>query len=430
MLSPDVHTSGLPNGLRVVTVALPHLHIATTAVFIKVGSRFESRSNNGLSHFLEHMLFRGTERYRSSYDLNVAIETLGGTLEAETGRDYSMFHIAVEPRGVPESLELFGELFRRPLFSDIELERRLILEEMNEDYDERDTEINSDDIVRGLLFGDHPLGQRIIGPRANVQRFTDADVRAHFERFYCANNMLVCVAGPVEHARVTDAAAEYMGALEPGSAAVATSVDVPGAGDAAYRYVSDPGSQTNVNLALHTVPDVDDDYVASVAMLRTLDDGMATRLHYRLCDQRALAYSVHASIEPLADAAVLDVSGATSHSKVADLVGGVLELLGEFRDTPVADAELARVKRRYETDLVASVDEGAAMAGWFGGTALYYEPPSLDVRRAQMNDIGPDDIVRVARRIVRPERLAVAAVGALSPAQQGEVRDAISSWRP
>jgi predicted Zn-dependent peptidase len=155
---------------------------------------------------------------------------------------------------------------------------------------------------------------------------------------------------------------------------------------------------------------------------------MATRLHYRLCDQRGLAYSVHASIEPLADAAVLDVSGATSHGKVSKLVGGVLELLAEFRNSPVDAAELARVKRRYETDLIASVDDSAAMAGWFGGTALYYSPPNLDTRRKQMGSVGPDDIVRVARRVVRPSRLAVAVVGALSPAQQGDVRDAVTSW--
>src|SRR5438128_1640528 len=153
-------------------------------MFVKVGARFESEADNGLSHFVEHMLFRGTERYPTSLALNTAVERLGSTLHAETGRDYTLFQLALEADNVPAAIELLGELLGRPRFSDIELERALVLEEINEDYDERGVEINADDIARGLVFEDHPLGQRIIGPRKNVERFSRDDVQRHFETFY------------------------------------------------------------------------------------------------------------------------------------------------------------------------------------------------------------------------------------------------------
>src|SRR4029079_14424896 len=167
---PHVETTTLDHGLAVTTVALPHLHTAVCALFIKVGARFEVPDDNGLSHFVEHMLFRGTERYPTSLALNTALERLGSTLHAETGRDYTLFQLALEPDHVPAALELLGELLVRPRFSDIELERRLILEEINEDYDEQGVEINADDIARGLVFADHPLRQAILRPRDTTAR--------------------------------------------------------------------------------------------------------------------------------------------------------------------------------------------------------------------------------------------------------------------
>src|SRR5687768_15569279 len=129
LLDPHVETTTLSNGLAVTTVALPHLHTAVCALFVKVGARFESSNDNGLSHFVEHMLFRGTERYPTSLALNTAVERLGSTLHAETGRDYTLFQLGLEPEFVGNGIELLGELLTKPRFSEIELERALVLEE-------------------------------------------------------------------------------------------------------------------------------------------------------------------------------------------------------------------------------------------------------------------------------------------------------------
>lgn len=425
---PRVETTTLDHGLRVTTVALPHLHTATVAAFIKVGSRFESPAHNGLSHFTEHMLFRGTERFPTSLALNTAIERLGSTLHAETGRDYTLFSMSFEPERVGAGIELLGELLGRPRFGDIELERTLVLEEINEDYDEDDVEINCDDIARGLMFGDHPLGQRIIGPRANVEGFSDADVRGHFARFYGARNMILCVAGPIEHGAVVEQAARHLGDLPAGHAAEPTPAPA-GPGGPRWKHVRDSGAQTTLAMLFRGVPELDPAYPAFVGLLRALDDGMSTRLHYQLADQRGLAYSIGAGIEPLADAALFEVTSATANAKLPTLVAEILRLVGGLRDTPIDEDELAKIRTRYRYETLASLDDPAAMTGWFGGTALYYPPAPLTDRLASMAKVTADDIIAAARRVLTPDGLALAAVGALTRAHLGELRQVITEWK-
>jgi predicted Zn-dependent peptidase len=381
-----------------------------------------------LSHFVEHMLFRGTEAHPTSLELNTAVERLGSTLHAETGRDYTLFQLALEPEFVPAAIRLLGELLGRPRFSDIELERALVLEEINEDYDEQGVEINADDIARGLVFGAHPLGQRIIGPRDNVERFSLADVQRHFTAFYGASNANLCVAGPIEHARVVAEAARALTVIPRGARVDAPPAPAPAPGPRLH-HVRDAGSQTSLAVLFRAIPELDPAYVALVALLRVLDDGMSTRLHYVLADQKGLAYSIHAAIEPLADASLFEISGATANAKVPSLVRELLALLDGLRHGKIGEDELAKARVRYRYETLASIDDAAAMAGWFGGTALYYAPPALSERLAQIERVTVADVSRVAEQVLAPANLVLAAVGSLSRARLGELRQAITEWR-
>jgi predicted Zn-dependent peptidase len=373
------------------------------------------------------MLFRGTERFPTSLALNTAVEQLGSTLHAETGRDYSLFQLALEPELVPQAIALLGELLARPRFADIELERELILEEINEDYDEAGIEINADDIARGLAFGAHPLGQRIIGPRTNVERFAITDVRRHFTTFYGAKNANLCVAGPVDHAVVL-AAARALSDMPAGERAIEPAAPPLHAGPK-LQHVRDAGSQTSLSVVFRAIPELDPAYVALIALLRVLDDGMSTRLHYTLADQKGLAYSIHAAIEPLADTALFEITGATANAKVPSLVRELLGLLDGLRQGKITADELAKARVRYRYETLASIDDAAAMAGWFGGTALYYPPPALSARLAAMQSIGVDEVVRVAEQVLAPDHLVIAAVGTLSRSRLGELRGVVNGWR-
>ena len=428
MIDPRVATTTLDNGLTVTSVTLPHLHTAVAALFVKVGARFEAPPDNGLSHFLEHMLFRGTERYPTSLALNTAIERLGSTLNAETGRDCSLYQLALEPRFLDAGIELLGELAGSPRFTEIELERALILEEINEDYDEDGVEINADDIARGLAFEEHPLGQRIIGPRANVERFDVGDVRRHFGAYYGAKNLILCVAGPVAHGEVVDRAGQALGRLPAGTRAEAPPAPPPRKGPVLH-HVRDAGSQTSLSILFRGVPELDPDYLPFVALQRVLDDGMSTRLHYTLADQKGLCYSIHAAIDPLADAALFEIACATANAKVPQLVRELFALLDGLRRGEITGDELDKARVRYRYETLAALDDAAAMAAWYGGTAVYYPPPSLAERLAQIEAIRVDDVVRVARTVLAPERLVLAAVGSLSRARLAELRQTVNDWR-
>jgi predicted Zn-dependent peptidase len=283
------HKDVLPNGLTVVTVELPHLHSVSVVMYARVGSRYESVADNGLSHFLEHMLFRGTARLPDAYALNHAIEALGGTLYAETGRDYSLYQISLHPETLQPGIELFAEIFATPAFADVDVERRIVLEEMHEDHDEDGHLINIDDLARLAVWPDHALGYRITGPYENVERFGSADVRRHFAGHYGARNMVLAISGAVRRDEILPLVTRTMGALPPGRALTVTP---PPESQSAPRfvYVKRDGAQTNVQVVFRAFPESDPDFPALIVLGRIVDDGMSTRLHRRIVDELGLAY--------------------------------------------------------------------------------------------------------------------------------------------
>jgi predicted Zn-dependent peptidase len=407
-----VHQTTLANGLRTVTVELPHLHSASLVVYAKVGSRYETPRDNGLSHFLEHMLFRGTDRHPSSYALNFAIEELGGTLYAETGRDYSLYQIGLAPDALADGMAILGEIFTHPRFRDIDLERRIIIEELLEDRDEHGREINVSDLARAEMWPRHPLGYPIAGSPENVRRFSSADCRRHFRGFYGAQNLILAVAGPTTHHAVERSAHRCFGKVASGREVVFGSPPEDQTRPR-FRYVENPGSQTNVQILFRGLPEAHPDYMALTALLRTLDDGMSTRLHYRACDRLGLAYYVSGSLDPFVDTALVEIDAATAHAKVPALVDLCLDMCDEYRRQAVDGRELDKAKSRYRSDLEASLDDPDTLAGWFGGTRLFYPPLSYGEKAARMDAVTADDVLRVAATVFRPERLAVACVGVL-----------------
>jgi predicted Zn-dependent peptidase len=408
-----VHHDRLPNGLRVCTVEVPHLHSAAVALYVRAGSRYETAHDNGLSHFVEHMLFRGSERFRDSLALNSVIEDRCGMLNGETGRDYSLYQISLHPRDVGGSLEILGDLFTTPRFTDIELERAIVLEEILDDFDERGRRINADDLSREAAWGAHPLGFSITGPESNIRRFTRADVVRAFRRFYCARNMVLCVAGPLARKQVLAQVHRSFGGVLAGRRVDPAPAPrrVPGP---RLRTVSTDSSQVEVQLLFQALPDRDRSYTALVALMRILDDGMSTRLHYRVCDQKGLAYHVSAGLDPLFDTSLMEIGGACAPGKLTALVEEFIAILREFRTANVSAHELDKCKRRYARDLEAGYDDVDGLCSWFGGTWLFYPRVRTPTQRYQrMAAVNAHQIRAVAERVLRPERLVAVTVGNL-----------------
>ncbi len=422
------HKVVLDNGLRVVTVELPHLHTCSLVMYARVGSRYESPADNGLSHFLEHMLFRGTETHPDAFRLNHAIEALGGTLYAETGRDYSLYQLSLPPESLDAGIAIFGEIFRAPAFEGIEVERRIVLEEILEDLDEDDREISIDDIARRVVFADHPLGQRITGPYENVERFTIADVRRHFRRGYGARNMILAVTGAVEHERVIGRVREALGALQPG-AEVSFAPPADDQRAPRFHHVPHDGSQTDLRLLFRAPAETAPDFPALQLLARVIDDGFSTRLYHRVCDELGLAYDVGGGLEAFADCGLYTLDGSCAHANVSQLLREALGVLTRLRDEPPAEEELAKARRRYRWDLTASFDDPDAMAGWWAGTELFYPPVGFDEKVRRIEAVTPAEVQALARRVFRPERLTVAAVGLLDSGLLAEVRRVVEGFR-
>jgi predicted Zn-dependent peptidase len=405
------HLDRLDNGLPVVTIEMPHLHSASVVLFARVGSRYERPRDNGLSHFIEHMLFRGTAALPDAYRLSHAIEGIGGTLYAETGRDYALYQVSLHPEMVGDGIRLFGEIFTRPAFADLDVERRVILEELTEDLDEAGRFVQIDDLARESAFEGHPLAQRIIGPRDNVERFSITDVRRHFARGYGAANTVLCVAGAARRAAVRGVAETAFAAVPAGKRVASGR---PGAPRGPRLIVTKhSSSQTQVQILFRSFGERDADYPALLMLSRVIDDGMSTRLHRRLIDELGLAYYVSATTEQFHDTGLYEIDGAAAHENVPSFIAEAVRVLQRLTTEAPSQEELDKAKRRYRWDLESSFDDPDAMAGWWGGTELFGGPVSYEDKLARVEAVTPEDVRRTAARIFRRERMTVACVGVL-----------------
>jgi predicted Zn-dependent peptidase len=400
----------LPNGLRVVSIQRPHIHRAVVAVFAEVGSRHETPRTNGLSHFLEHMLFRGTRRHRTAQALNHAIETLGASLGAATHSDYTRFDMTAPPDSLTAACRLLGDVFTTPVFSQVDVEKKIVREEILENLDDDHRDVNADNLSRLQVFGRHPLGYPITGTLENVERFTARDLRAHLGRYYRASNMVVAVCSPLPRRHVARAVARGFANLPAGGRTPPRIARVTQR-RAKIQNIGNAGSQTSVRLAFPTPGEETRMARAIEVLLRVLDDGMSTRLHRRVCDELGLAYEISAGIELFRDVGVMDVASSVAHNSVPRLVTEVLSILGDLATDGPSRAELEKVQRRYAFDLAALDDDPHALADHYGAAALGDRTEAVEVRRRQVLALTLDDLRRAARVVFTPSRLNLTTIG-------------------
>lgn len=404
------HRDVLPSGLRVVTVETPHLHTALLAVYIRTGSRHETPANNGVSHYLEHLFFRGSEGWPDTVRMNAAVEEVGGNLNGVTTRDHGYYYTPLHPDHLAVGMEILGDMLTRPRLTDMEVERQIILEEMLDEVDEKGRDIDIDNLSKRLLFPEHPLAMKIAGTRESVSALTHAQVREHFARHYVSGNIVVTAAGRVRHAQVLELAERAFARLPTGPATTELAPDPTPPGPRLH-FVTHDESQTEFRLNFRTVPEHHEDYPALQILRRVLDDGLSSRLPFEIVEKRGLAYSLHASLDAFHDAGLFEIDAACAPEKASRVVEEVLRVLGTLCTEEISAEELARAKRRHRMLLEFSQDSPGELAGWFGGTELFRVPESFN-RRADMVDAQSAERVRaIARKYFARENLTVVAVG-------------------
>lgn len=400
----------LDNGLRVVTVETPHLHSALLAVYVRTGSRHETPANNGVSHFLEHMFFRGSAGYPDTVRMNAAIEEVGGNLNGVTMRDQGYYYTPLHPDALGVGMEILGDMLTRPRLTELEVERQIILEEMLDEVDERGRDIDLENLTKMRLFGAHPLAMKIAGTRESVRALTLEQLREHFARHYVARNMVLSVAGPVRRDEVLAQARRHFQALMPGAVTRERPPPRPPTGPW-HEHIRHDESQTEFRLTFRTVPEQHPDQPALQVLRRVLDDGLSSRLPYNVVEKRGLAYSIHANTEVFHDVGLFDIEGASAPEKAALVVEEVLSTLSTLCDEgPTAD-ELARAKKRNRMFLDFAQDSPADLVGWFGGTELFHPPESLEEKAAKTEQLTREDVRRAARRYFKRSNLGVISIG-------------------
>lgn len=419
----------LPNGLRVVTVEAPQLHAAMLAVYVRAGSRHESPQDNGVSHFLEHLFFRGCEAHPDGRRMNILVEDSGGSLNGVTTRDHGYYFTPVHPGGLPIALDVLGAMLSRPLLKEIDIEREVILEEMLDEVDEAGQDIDVDNLSKRAAYGVHPLAQKIAGTRDTVRAIDRAALERHHARFYVARNMVVTVAGPVKHAQVVELVSRAFGHFPSGE--VVEEGPPPGwIGGPLLSEVRHEESQTEFRLSFPAPHELHPDYPAMLLLRRVLDDGLSSRLQVNVVDRRGLAYSVSAGIDGYADTASFELDAACAHRKVPAACEEILRTLGELVSDPVPDDELARVKLRHRMGLEFSLDSAGELAGWFGGTELFHPPEDYETRIRRVDAVTAADVQRVAREIFRRQQLLVTAVGHMDRSTRKALENVVAGASP
>ena len=400
----------LPNGLRVVTAPAPGLHSAMLALYVRAGSRHERREVNGVSHFLEHLFFRGSEGWPDTIAMNAAVESVGGSLNGITARDHGCYYTPIHPGELGTALAVLGDLVRRPLLRDMRIEREVILEEILDEVDAGGRDIDPDNLSKRLVFGSHPLGFKIAGTPGVVRRLRERDVREHHERFYTGANLVLAVAGPVRPSEVAELAAEHLGALPRGR----RSVDVPPPPwpeGPRLEIVSHEEAQAEFSLSFPCPPERHADHPVHLCIRRILDDGLSSRLPFEIVERRGLAYSLHAGIDTFSDSGMTVIEGACAPSKVPRVAEEILSVLGALADRPVPEEELTRVQRRHRMTLAFSLDSAADLAGWYGSGEVLSAPEGFEERCQRVERVTPGDVQRVARETFRRRNLVAVVVG-------------------
>lgn len=405
------HVRRLHNGLTLVTIAVPHLHSASLSVFVRIGSRHETHQTNGLSHFLEHMFFRGCDGFPDSTALNAAMEDLGGFLDGYTTRDFTGYHSSVHPSYIGDATEILGQIFHSPCFRDIEIERSIILEEVLDALDDKGRQIDLDAIAHHDAFFGHPLGNSIDGPKKNLKRFTIEDLNRHRETFYGASNMVLCYCGDIDPNKCRRYAEKTFGRLASGRHAreIPPPRLPPNAPRA--RFVRSDDSQTRARFTFRATSDAHKDYPALLLIRRILDGGLSARLQVELVERRGIVYDIGADLEAYSDCGLFDFELAAQPKKLAYAIRELGRVIADLRDNGVGQEELDRVRRRARIGLEFGLDSTGELSAWFGATQLFHAPIAPEERMRQLEAITPAMVRETARRYFRPERLTIAAVG-------------------
>ncbi|MCL2725224.1 MAG: insulinase family protein [Polyangiaceae bacterium] len=418
----------LSNGLRVVVVPQSGLHRAHVALYVRVGSRFETRKTNGLSHFLEHMLYRGTPRLKNAHEVNLAVENLGGYLYAATQTDFGVFSVTLPPESLAEVTALFSEILLYPTFSDIDIEKEIVCEEILEDLDDDGRQVDADNLSRRLIYPTHPLGFTITGDEERVRSFNHAMLSTHHAQHYTASSSVLAFAGAVDPDEAMTLAEKHFGKLPCGHV-LGADAPVHTQDKPRIEIVENVSSQTELRVCFRAVSERSDSRAAMDMLMRVIDDGMSTRLYHRIVDNKGLCYDVGASFDGYEDDGVLDFAAGVRHERSSVVTREILQILVDIAQSGPTESELAKARKRNAWELRAMLDSPEDLASFYACSLLFDRFETPEARVAANAAVTHQELKSLAQMLAQPNRLNVLAVGLLDHGEDHRLEDVVMGFR-
>ena len=422
----------LANGLRVAVTEIPHSQAAVLAAYVGVGSRDEARATLGLSHYLEHMLFKGTELRPEPTAISAAIEGAGGSLNAFTSRELTCYWNRVPFDRVSLAMDVLADSVRHSLLAEeeIERERTVICSEIRRAHDQPGQRVMQ--LLSDAAYGEQPLGWEIAGDLESVGAITQSDLAAHIHSWYRPANMALSVAGNVEREQVVELAERHWGDGWPAEASEPApdrrGADAAMSDDLAPIEVREL-EQCNLALALRSFHRLDPDRYALNLLNDVLGGGMSSRLFTEIREKRGLAYSVGSHPTAFADAGHLTIMAGVTDEHVLETIDVVIDELGKLVAEAVSGDELERVREHAIGSFRLGLDAAASWSHRAGGMLIsngFIEPVEETI--AAYQSVTTADIQRVAQRILRAGNLAAAVVGPFD--QQDDLLERIRKFNP
>ena len=406
-----LHETRLENGLRILTYTMPQTRAVSVSLFIGTGSRYESDEVAGVSHFIEHITFKGTTRRPTARHISEAIEGIGGYSNAYTGQDTTTYWAKVAASHFAEATDVLVDMLRYSKFdpAEIEKERRIIAEEINMTMDAPDQWV-------GILLGEvvwpgHPLGRDVAGTRETVARITRDQLLNFMGRHYLPGRTVVSVAGNVTHQEVVETITERLS--EWPSAPASGFLSAPNALSVPRWLVEDRSTeQGHLCLAVPGLPRSHPDRFSLGLVNAVLGEGMSSRLFLQVREAQGLAYAVDSTLGMLDEVGLLVIYAGVDTYRAPHAIRAVLAEMDRLRQEPVPEAELNKSREYVKGRLVLGMEDSGAVSAWYGRQALLLdEMLSLDEVLAAYDGVTSEDVQRLAQTLFTGNQLYLAAVG-------------------
>jgi predicted Zn-dependent peptidase len=408
----NISRESLPNGLTIITEEMQHIRSVSIGIWIKSGSRDEDPQWNGISHFVEHMVFKGTKS-RTAEDIARQVDSIGGNMDAFTAKECICFNVKVLDEHLPIAMDVLSDLVLNPIFDvkDIGRERGVILEEIKMDEDNPDYLVH--EIFTQNFWKDHPLGKPILGTKDTVKRFEQPILFDYYGERFNPGNLVVCAAGHVDHRQFADLVVEKFQNLKPRSNGYHTAP--PKINPRIIMRNKKALEQVQICVGTPAYPLAHPKRYGSYILNTVLGGGMSSRLFQNVRERQGLVYAIYSDLNPYRDTGCLSIYAGTSRESAPKVVGSIVAELRRLKNEPVPDDELRRAKDQLKGSLMLSLESSTARMSNLARQEMYFDHFfGLDELIERIESVTAEDVRATAEEFFRQEMLAVTVLGNLN----------------